>query len=123
MSKAADFANEFLNSLATEARTVAAEVLPNLSPETADLIGEEVAVRVSQKLGGGGVYLAKGRIYQARRSDDRITNDFYHHPDAKFDHKKVATLHGVTAKHVYAVVARVIARERAERQATLTLEQ
>lgn len=116
MAKSSDLGSEFLDAICAETASVLRDVLADVPQETAHMVGEEVAVRMSEKMGGVPIYIAKGRVFQARRSDELIANECNGQ-----NHAEVARKHKVSLTHVYRVVQRHTARERAERQSTLEL--
>jgi Mor family transcriptional regulator len=123
-----DLGAHYLNALAESATAVAVRVA-DLPPETATMIGEELAVEIAARFGGAQMYVPKGRVFQARRTEQLIVdaldtaraaarNGQMPHGEI---HRSVALKFKVSVGHVYRVEKRVVAAQRAARQGTLAL--
>jgi hypothetical protein len=119
-----DLGQELLNSVAALAAEVAVELL-KLEEAQAAMLGEEMAVRYSERWGGRPApYIAMGRVFQARRTEDRVMACIQQMRDAKEPqpYKAASEVLKISLTHVYRVEKRVIEAERAKRQGKLVLE-
>ncbi len=80
----------------------------------AQRLGWEVARRLNAFWGGGVLYICKGLAYEIARRDQEIYRRFNGE-----NHDWLAKEYDLTVQHVYRVVKRVGAAERAKRQARL----
>jgi Mor family transcriptional regulator len=102
-----------LESLAGIVVEAAGKVL-ELKPEVAKMFADEVATRFSEEWGGRVRYIPKGRVFR--------TSALYRQLYERFNGKNVKELAnevGVSEIHMYRILARERARDRAERQAPL----
>ena len=113
-----DFGSEFLNWLAERAAAHAVEIA-GITEEAAMMIGEQLAVDASNTFPAQPIYLASGRKFRARRTEQLIVSTF-----AKNGYKAAKTARElkISATHVYRVVERHEAPEKALRQGKLTLD-
>lgn len=80
----------------------------------AQRLGWEVARRLNAFWGGGVLYICKGLAYEIARRDQEIYRRFNGE-----NHDWLAKEYDLTVQHVYRIVKRVGAAERAKRQARL----
>lgn len=118
MSNVRDLGADYLNSIAALGAKVGVEVL-GLPEETAMILGEELAVRVSEEHGGEQLYISKGRIFHAQKAEKAIMREFL---ATKRDYSSTAKACKCSTRHIYRVVKRFEDAERVRRQGTLLLE-
>lgn len=82
--------------------------------DEATRLGWEVARHLNEFWGGGVLYICKGVHYEIALRDQEIFRRFNGE-----NHDWLATTYDLTVQHVYRIVKRVGAAERAKRQATL----
>lgn len=82
--------------------------------DEAQRLGWEVALHLNTFWGGGVLYICKGLHYEIARRDQEIFRRFNGE-----NHDWLATTYDLTVQHVYRIVKRVGAAERAKRQASL----
>lgn len=82
--------------------------------EEAERLGWEVARHLNTFWGGGDLYICKGERYEISLRDQAIYNRFN-----GTNHDWLAVEYDLTVQHVYRIVRRVGAAERAKRQAQL----
>lgn len=82
--------------------------------EEAQRMGWDVARHLNEFWGGGVLYICKGMHYEISRRDQEIYRRF--NGD---NHDWLATTYDLTVQHVYRIVKRVGAAERAKRQPNL----
>lgn len=106
-------AEHLLETLASISSEEAVRVL-NVSPELAELLGDEITTRFSMEFGGLQFYIPKGRVFHKYRLHRQIWDAF-----TGTNHAELAVKFRVSLQHIYATVARERERERRERQQTL----
>lgn len=118
---------DHLDTLAAIAQEVVGELMAATPEHLVVMIGEEVATRVSQRCGGSAPYIAKGKVYQAKRTEQLVIEALARNrrdptiARAKLYSSTAAQL-GISVVHVYRVEKRAVESERARRQGVLTLE-
>ncbi|MDT3707445.1 MAG: Mor transcription activator family protein [Thiobacillus sp.] len=104
--------SEILTDVAEQAEERLAAL--GMDRDDAARLGWEVAQALNQFWGGGNLYICKGELYEISLRDQEIFRRFNGE-----NHDWLAKEYDLTVQHVYRIVKRVGAAERAKRQAAL----
>ena len=97
---------------------VSAPFFPGISTDAAMMIGEQVAVDASDEYPAQQLYLAAGRKFRTRRTEQLMIETFAKN---RFKAAPTARELKISATHVYRVIERHEAAEKAIRQGKLSL--
>lgn len=107
-------APELLSDLATTISAIVSEMLEGVSELSADLIGEECAMRMSEHWRGQNIYFPMARSYMANQIHEQIYARFNGH-----NHAQLAKEFGFSTVWIYKTIKRMRALDIAKRQKDL----
>lgn len=84
------------------------------APEEAATMGADTAAHLARYIGTGDIYICKGHLYEISLRDQEI-----YHRYSNGNYEWLAREYNMTIQHIYRIVKRVGAIERAKRQAAL----
>lgn len=119
-----DLKQDYLNYVAAMAKGVAAACVATLTDDQTTMIGEGVALQLCEDMGGRPQpYIAKGRFYQAKLTEERVMQALADARRARHvdPYGYAADQTGLALLYVRQVEKRVIKAQVAERQGTLAL--
>jgi Mor family transcriptional regulator len=116
MKTASDVGVKFLEELAAHVAYVSKDML-GVSAETADILGEEVALHIQKTFQKQPLYIPENRIFNALRTHELIAAQL-----GKKTATELAIEFGVCRQHIYKVAKRVTEAEKARRQGKLLLD-
>ncbi len=107
-------APELLADLASTVSSIMSEMLESIPPESAQLIGEECAMRMSEHWRGQNIYFPMARSYMATQVHEKIYARFNGH-----NHAELAKEFGFSTVWIYKTIKRMRAIDIAKRQLDL----
>lgn len=107
-------APELLSDLATTVAGIVSEMLEGVPSISAELIGEECAMRMSEHWRGQNIYFPMARSYMATQVHEKIYARFNGH-----NHAELAKEFGFSTVWIYKTIKRMRALEVAKRQPDL----